>query len=251
MPEMARVEYEKMARLESVHWWYRALHLLVERALGASAPDFRTLLDAGCGTGGLLEHLRPRYPQALLTGLDSSSHAIELSRERGLRLLCRGSMNDAGFRSSVFDVVTSNDVISIAGVDAERTLREIHRVLRTNGIVILNLPAFEFLRSSHDRIVRTARRFRRREVVDLLGQTGFEVLRATYWNVALFPLVAAFRFVRRRDGDVDSDVRPLRPVWNRLLFGILRGEIAWLARGTAPLGSSVFCVGRKQQRAVG
>jgi len=56
-------EYEKMAEVEDRMWWYKALHRnllgLIERFLDAPAAR---LLDAGCGTGGLLRVLDTPTP---------------------------------------------------------------------------------------------------------------------------------------------------------------------------------------------
>ena len=122
------------------------------------------------------------------------------------------------------------------------------RSLRDGGVLILNLPAFEILRGSHDRFVSGRRRFTRGEVRALLQAKGFDIVWISYWNAALFPIVLFFRLVSRR-GSRESDLRPLAPVWNRLLAGILKAEAAWLRRGTLPVGTSVFCVARKGSRA--
>jgi SAM-dependent methyltransferase len=77
---MERVEYEKMYRFERDYWWYRGLHLLVRNAIQDHAGGFRSLLDAGCGTGGLLRQLREEHPGAQLVGIDFSQDVGEIHR---------------------------------------------------------------------------------------------------------------------------------------------------------------------------
>lgn len=52
-------EYDRMAECEQKLWWYRALH---ERTVEAIRQRFGQqplrILDAGCGTGGLMMYLR-------------------------------------------------------------------------------------------------------------------------------------------------------------------------------------------------
>ena len=79
-------EYRKMAGVEDAMWYYRALHRHVGRSLGAALPAAARVLDAGCGTGGLLRRLREARPQWTLTGLDFSPLACELARERTIYL---------------------------------------------------------------------------------------------------------------------------------------------------------------------
>jgi SAM-dependent methyltransferase len=245
---MERVEYEKMYSFERDYWWYRGLHRLVRNGVRDHARGFRSLLDAGCGTGGLLRQLRAEHPRARLVGIDFSQDGLGFCRENGLETLARCSVNDIGFRSGSFDVVTSQDVLCVEGIDEARAVGEIHRVLRDGGVLILNLPAFEFLRGAHDRFVSLRRRFTRGDVQALLQAKGFEIVWISYWNAILFPIVLVLRLLSRR-GARESDVRPLAPVWNRFLARILEAEAAWLRRGTLPVGTSVFCVARKGSKA--
>jgi ubiquinone/menaquinone biosynthesis C-methylase UbiE len=245
---MERVEYEKMYRFEREYWWYHGLHRLVRNAVRDHARGFRSLLDAGCGTGGVLRQLREEHPRARLVGIDVSRDGLGFCRDNGVEALVRCSVNDLGLRSGSFDVVTCQDVLYFEGIDESRAVGEIHRVLRDEGVLILNLPAFEILRGSHDRFVSTRRRFTRGEVRTLLQAGGFEIVWITYWNAALFPIVLFLRLVSRR-GRRESDLRPLAPFWNRLLAGILKAEAAWLRCGTLPVGTSVFCAARKGSKA--
>jgi trans-aconitate 2-methyltransferase len=49
------------------------------RRIGATAP--RAVVDLGCGPGQLTTSLARRWPQARITGIDSSPHMIESARE--------------------------------------------------------------------------------------------------------------------------------------------------------------------------
>jgi hypothetical protein len=87
------------------------------------------------------------------------------------------------------------------------------------------------------------------ELVRLLEGCGFRVLRATYCNTLLLPLVAARRLIDRWSRRAGSDVEFLpRPV--EALFRSLLGlEARWLVRRTLPIGSSVLVAARKSQDA--
>jgi hypothetical protein len=112
--------------------------------------------------------------------------------------------------------------------------------------VLLNLPAYESLRSSHDAAIHTARRYRREGLIDLLRGAGLEPVRVTYWNTILFPGLAAVRRLRRSDSvaATGSDVRPL-PGWlNALLESILGVERLWLKHFDFPFGLSVLALAK-------
>lgn len=244
---MSAHEIEIMRSVEDNFWWYRALRARVVQCLPAQS-DF-SLLDAGCGSGGMLAYVRKRFPKADLTGLDFSERAVELTRERELgATLLQGSTDALPFEDASFDVVLSLDVLTIAGVDAHRALREIHRVLRPGGLLIVNLPAFEFLRGSHDAAVNTARRYTRPGLQRMLRASGFRVEHSTYWNMSLMPAVAAVRYLSRgpaRRGNVRSDLKPIFAPLNAALTAVTRLELALSRRVPLPLGTSVFAVARK------
>src|SRR5437016_6241316 len=235
-----------MYRLEEGYWWYRGLRDRIALVLDAHAPTFHALLDAGCGTGGVLHGLGELHPRARLVGLDASPFALRRCRLRGCRLLARASVDEQGFRSASFDVVTCNDVLYFEGIDDRRAIAELARVLSPGGILVLNLPAFEFLRGAHDEFVSTRRRYTRNDVTRLVGGVGLRIVRITYWNAALFPVVALVRRLRKtRKHALESDLRPISPTLNRMLYALLRLEAVWLRHRSLPFGTSVLCVARK------
>ncbi|TMA87886.1 MAG: methyltransferase domain-containing protein [Deltaproteobacteria bacterium] len=152
-------EYDRVFRLESRHFWYRGLHALLLRSLERYAPTGVVLriLDAGCGTGGLMGRLGRR---GAVTGLDLSPRALSYAAARGERQLVRGSVGQLPFREASFDLVVSADVLyHRAVVDDEGALAELRRVCRPGGFVFLNLPAHAWLAGDHDRAIHTARRY--------------------------------------------------------------------------------------------
>jgi hypothetical protein len=151
--------------------------------------------------------------------------------------------------------VISLDVLYHRGVESDLTaLLEFRRCLRPGGSLILNLPAFESLRSTHDAAIHTARRYRRGPLTSLLRAAGLAPDRVTHWNAFLFPGLVAVRWLRRRAGKAyssagASDVRPLPGPINRILGGILTLERNWLARWDLPAGLSILAVARKPEGA--
>ena len=130
------------------------------------------LLDAGCGSGGMLARLREKFPRAKFVGFDVSEHALALTMARKLDVqFVQGSVNQLPFADGEFDVVLSLDVIYHQAVDDREALREMRRVLRDDGFLIVNVPAFEFLRGGHDIAVNTARRYTRPQLAQLLEES--------------------------------------------------------------------------------
>src|SRR5215468_9655049 len=105
-------EYEKMAEVEERMWWYRGLHhnllLAIDRFVPAHASR---LLDAGCGTGGLLRFLRGAQSRPRLFGVDAWQPACRLAAARSQCPVARGVFHELPFADGTVDVVVSADVL--------------------------------------------------------------------------------------------------------------------------------------------
>lgn len=238
-------EYRKMAAVEDAMWYYRALHRHVVRSLlGGLRSAPAQVLDAGCGTGGLLRRLREAQPAWQLTGVDFSPLACALARERAGTTVLQGSIAELPFADATFDAVISCDVVCQVA-DPARAVREFYRALKPGGMAVLTMPAYAWLHSYHDDQVGNLRRYTRRELNALLQAAGFRVEDSTYWNMLPFPLAV----VRRRilpPAAPTSDVRlypaPLEAMFN----GLMAVEHVWRGwGGRLPFGSSVLTVARK------
>ena len=252
---MLEAEYAAMRQAEERHWWYLGLHDQVRRALArcrgvVSGPG--RVLDAGCGTGKVLELLADLQP----VGLDLSATALSLARQRGDFPLVRASAVTLPFADAAFDVALSLDVLAnVPPGEVPAALAELYRVLAPGGALILNLVAFQALYAEHDRAVGVVRRYRAGEVREMLAGAGFALDILSYSNTILFPAAALVRLARRRrrpDREPVSDLAPLPGPVNAALAAVRRFENAAIVGKTLafPFGLSVFALARKPGRDV-
>jgi SAM-dependent methyltransferase len=246
-------EYPAMFAVEDWLWWYVGLRREILQRLKQFAPDGRAsnqalrVLDAGCGTGGLLARLAQEH-RGVSVGIELVWEGLALCRSRGLPHLLQGSVNALPVTTEAFDVVFSIDVLCHAGIDELRALQECVRVLRPGGIVILQVPAFEWLRSEHDTPGETRRRYTRSEVEQLLRQADLTITQSGYRNSLLFPLVVVRRMLTRHRVhavDARSDVKPVPRLLNAILTQVLIFESRLSQWCRLPFGLSVFCVAQK------
>jgi SAM-dependent methyltransferase len=239
-------EYEAMRAVEDSHFWYRALHVHIETLLARHAPEARTILDAGCGTGGMAARLEQAGKS--VTALDLREEALVRCRERGLTRVVPGSVDALPFPDDHFDAVLSLDVWCHRAVDDGKAAREALRVLKPGGLLLLNLPAYDNLRGHHDIVVETARRYDKKTLKSLLNEANLEIIFTTHWNTALFPLLAASRLASRtilKKNENQSDVAPVNPAINAALLKILTLERTIFLKTPLPYGLSLLTVARK------
>ncbi|MBI5387312.1 MAG: class I SAM-dependent methyltransferase [Verrucomicrobia bacterium] len=241
-----------MAQTEGVLWWYRALHRQVAEALAQHPHGTETrVVDAGCGTGGLLLFLRQRGYRRL-SGFDVSEHAVRLCRERGLAVARHDLRRlDQAVGVEGAEAIISNDTLYfLTRAEQGRFIQACWEALAPGGLLILNLPALAAFRGLHDLSVGIRGRFSRSDVTRLLDPERFEVIQALFWPFLLSPLIYGVRLLQRwrlRLGpqqDFASDVR-LPPRWlNQALEAVTQFENRWLP--WKPFGSSLFVVSRKR-----
>ena len=243
---MKSEEYGVMFRAEENHWWYRALHRLVLDSLEKNLPPWRdkTILDAGCGTGAILKMLG--NPERNV-GVDLAPEAIEFCRQRGLTNVRQADVRALPFPDESFDAVISSSVLYHEWVpDVAAALREIYRVLKPDGLLLLNAPAFSFLHSVHDDAVFTARRFRKPQLKSLLIDNGFTIYRLTYWTTLLFPLaIVARTFGASKSGRDFGDDQKSSGAVGEILGSIMSIERRILKKFSLPFGVALFAAGKK------
>jgi len=239
-------EYRRMFEAEERQWWYAGMRsialALLDGALDGAAASGRRFLDAGCGTGNNLLHLEER---GRAVGIDLSEDALRFCRTRGVAAV-RGSVLELPFGGGAFDGVTSFDVIYHQWVKDDRAaVAEMARVLKPGGLLLVRVPAFKVLWGAHDEVVHSRHRYTRGELVALFDACGLQVLRTTYCNFFLFPLLVARRTLDRATGRHGSDVQFLPAPLERAFRGLLEIEARLVRLLPLPFGTSVVVLGRK------
>lgn len=251
MSRVSATEYHQILdRVERNHWWFVSLRELVVETLTDAVPAGSWVLDAGCSTGHVIAQVPPHYER---TGADVSSGAIELAGtlRPGIGFV-EATVEDLPFPDGSFDAVLAIDVLSDKGVaDDAAALRGLRRVLRPGGALVVQVPAYEWLRGPYDDLVG-GRRYTARSVRSLLDDGGFGIEHLAYRITALFPLAVARRLVAPNASA--DDLEQPRPALNRLLAGTTRLENRIARRLRCPFGLSVFAVatapGRRTPAAV-
>ncbi len=237
-------DYRDLAEVEDSMWYFHALNRRMLLPLGELTGRQASILDAGCGTGGLIKALQKHESAWTITGLDYSPVACEFARQRTSAPIVQGSIEALPFENASFDGLVSADVISQID-QGSKAIDEFARVLKPGGVAVINVAAYQWMWSYHDKLMDTRHRFRRSELADLLLRRGFEVTISSYANLLIFPLI----FARRKlfvPANPTSDVKPYPPLIESSFAAMAKLEYAALEQGiTLPAGNSVFIAARR------
>ena len=236
------------ARAERDHFWFRGFRRFVDPLLA----DVRSahgapleIVDCGCGTGHNLAMLR-RHGRAL--GVDLTWTGLAVARDRGERRVAQATVAHLPFSDASFDLATSFDVLYALPSHVERAaIAEMFRILRPGGHLLVNVAALEALRGNHSILSGEVRRYSRGSLRSALEAAGFRVVRSTYTNLSILPLVAAVRFGQRLTGHVESQEEiavPASPI-NAALSALLAIEAAAARIVDMPIGSSLLALAQK------
>ena len=242
---MERQEYDRMFKLEDTYWYFRGRRSIIggllQKYLNINAKPLR-ILDVGCGTGLMLEHLQGRNQKPV--GLDSHELSMIYCRKRGVERLTRGDVTRLPFADNSFDLIMALDMMEHVE-DDRALLSEFHRVAAPGARIMLTVPAHPFLWSEHDEALHHYRRYQRKPLLNLLKESGFRPIRYSYAISILFLPIVAFRIAQRLLKSKDqpkTDLIELPAPINRLLLDLLRLEGAVLRKINIPFGVTLLAL---------
>ncbi len=242
-------EYRKLEALDREHWFYEGKRRIVRHWLGRfhriSADDL--WIDAGCGTGRLLEEMAPC---CRVLGLDSAPESIALSAPKleplGGRVL-RTDLDRVPLPDGCASVITLLDVLEHLDDDGA-ALREMIRLTRPGGLIIITVPALRWLWGDWDEALHHRRRYHRPDLVRLLAQPELTTLRCAYFNWLALPPILLVRQWRKLWKARPGRERLEDRLPGRWLNGLLREAMvrpACLARLHPPVGVSLLGIVRR------
>jgi len=144
------------------------------------------VLEIGCGLGNLLWHLKDRE---FVLGIDNSAEAVSYARNRYISFenidaevqditnpeISRVSrfQFDSAVSLNVFEHI-ENDLLA---------LENTRGMLKSNGVLVLIVPAHEWLYGTMDEAIGHYRRYSKETLKSKLEPAGFEVIRQDYINL--------------------------------------------------------------------
>lgn len=243
---MEAVAYHALRDLQDRHWWFvgrrKIIASLIQRFI--ALPQRSRILEAGCGYGGnlpMLDRLGDLF--AFEFDEDARSYASTLIQ----RPVEAGSLpSGIGFEKESFDLIAMLDVLEHIDDDTG-ALNALFERLKSDGSLLITVPAHPWLWSEHDEIHHHKRRYTKDGLKQVLRDAGFAKVDVGYFNTLLFPLALVQRLMSRLSGGrATADKMPPRPV-NGFLRKVFEFESRLVGRAPFPIGLSLYAVAQRSR----
>jgi len=225
-------------RLHEEHWWWRSREEVVLRLLRQldQGRGNQRILDIGCGDGLMFDQLAEF---GAVEGIEIDASII--SKNNPWRDAIHVAPFDQKFRpGKTYSTILMLDVLEHLP-DPAAALRHALSLLTPHGKLVITVPAFRSLWTTHDDLNHHYTRYTRRSFRKLTEGVA-RIQRDRYLFHWLF---LAKLLVRAKESVVPAIPQPPRvpPRWiNRLLYDVSRFEQQWLRWLRLPLGGSYLAV---------
>ncbi|HEX8931614.1 MAG TPA: class I SAM-dependent methyltransferase [Patescibacteria group bacterium] len=128
-----------------VKWFVNVAPLKVKRSLQILKkykPKTARVLDFGCGIGFNIPFIANTFPEVV--GIDIDKPSVEIALKQLKKLHCNKQIlhyngKKLPFKKNDFDIIIANDVWEHT-IDPHLMMKEIYRVLKPDGILLINTP---------------------------------------------------------------------------------------------------------------
>ena len=216
-------DYENYYReIEDRHPWFVARSKLFLNLMPRNKNS--SILDFGCGSGSFLKRLN-NAGYMDLSGVDvpennNASDCFVITKT---------------IQKRKYDVILMMDVLEHIE-DDEAILRKIKLHLKPGGMLILSVPAYNFLWSNHDIVNMHFRRYTRNSLKKVIEEAKFKTKFMTNWNSTFFPIIAVSRLIFR---NTNKELNLKNNFFSKLVYLILIFESYIVKKTGLPFGLSI------------
>lgn len=235
---MDRVIYERMAATQQVHWWFAGRRLILHHLLESlRLPAESSILEVGCGTGANIAMLQ-KFGSVSAVELDPFARA-HVGAAMKIEVAPGSLPDQLPYADRKFDLICLFDVLE--HVEHDRgALSVLRERLAPRGVLVITVPAYQWLYSSHDAQHHHYRRYTAHQLRTVAKAAGLQPARAGYYNSVLFPLALIRRLAEKllNLDPIDDSALP-GSLLNGLLYKAFSLEARLIGSWFFPFGLSV------------
>lgn len=235
---------------ESSYWWFSARREIIETIFkkyleDEAGGDFK-IIDIGCGMGGEINWLE-KYGDVYAIDPEPEAVSFSKARARNPNQVTIGSLPSQINFGKIFDCVIALDVLEHVEDDRSSLEFIFNNLLKDGGFLILTVPAYKFLWSPNDVFNLHKRRYSLSELKNKVEQTGFQILKLSYYNTILFPVALLIKLLSKIIWGLAprAHFSKSMPIINIFLKKIFSLEKHLITKLNLPFGVSLICVAKK------
>ena len=241
--------------LEKDNFWFNSRNRVIKNIVGNSMSNTNTsFLEIGCGTGYVLNNLFNNFPNMTFCGSEIYLEGIRFAKKRvptseiiqldATKITFEDKYNGIG----AFDVLEhiEDDIAVMKGV---------YKALKKDGRFFISVPQHQFMWSINDDIAFHKRRYSRKEIIEKLSHSGFEIEYITSFVCTLFPFMMASRFVKKYKKEEITREIIIREVKNLRVGSLINSIFSVMMKideffinkkKSLPFGGSLIVVAKKK-----
>ena len=225
------------------HWWWRARERFILTTIEGLRPqgNWGSILDVGCGEGVLFDRLS-KFGE--VEGVETNPSLV--TKDNRWKHRIHVSAFDATFKTNKqYSLILMLDVLEHF-TNPIVSLRRSEELLDSTGSLVITVPAFSCLWTTHDDLNHHMSRFTKKSLLELISRTGLRIHALRYFFHWTFPvkLLIHYKEMCFRTDPIIPKI-PASNV-NALLYRLSRLEQVMFRTVSLPFGSSLLAVCTKQ-----
>ena len=238
---MEKSIYLKQIDNESKHWWFKARREILNTQIKKySSKKKMSILDFGSGSGTNI-YMLSKFGKVDVYEKDNktSNFLKKKFNRKGIKIIKKC------FSKKKYDLILATDVIEHIKND-KKIVKSLNKILKKNGLIVVTVPAYQFLFSKKDQALK---HFRRYNIINLkkLFSTNFKILKISYYNFFLFVPIALviifFKLINHQF--INKTEKKPNIMINFIFYSLFKMEKFILKYFNFPFGISIISVFKK------
>lgn len=241
------MDYKDYLQSNNDHFWYKARRELIDYILKKYSKNKNCkILEIGCGTGNLIPIISTHGDYV---GIEKNKNAY-LEAQKYHKKIINKSIENLEITEK-YDIICLFDVLEHIK-DDHKAIEKVYSFLENSGIIIITIPAYNFLFSNHDIAMDHYRRYSKKNITKILRINKFKIIEMGYWNSLLFPIIAIIRIIKKvfsrtiKTKSFHSEIKTPPRIINKLIYNILKLENVLIKKNIKmPFGLSIYTIAKK------